>query len=189
MPEESEKCTSGNAFLTPEVARIERSRIYRARYKARQKAKDEMMHQKLEETQKELEELRVEHVALVNQSYALESLSSYSKTMLEILSVATAKARSFHDRALEGVNSFRGWAKHHWVMLPTIPELLAGSVHSPSDDDMRWLLSNSNPKEFYAKHGVFIDRIRQILEETRRTPETEKHVELKVNFLISNWVS
>ncbi|KAL4519065.1 hypothetical protein Ndes2526B_g00169 [Nannochloris sp. 'desiccata'] len=175
-----------------EAARRERSREYRRRYKQRQKEKDELLHAQVEATAMEVERLRLEQAALISQSHALSSLCTYSNSMIESLTAAAAasaaKARFLGGQAIEGVNTFRGWAKHEWIMLPTATELLMGSVWTPTDDHMRVVMKVSKPEEFVTNQMKFLDRLAQLLEEGKRSPEAKHHAELKINYLLSIWV-
>jgi hypothetical protein len=109
--------------------------------------------------------------------------------MIEALSAtaaaSAAKARSIGNQAIETMNSFRGW----FLVMPTISELLAGSLWTPPDYQMRLILKLSSTKDFFARHNLFIDRIAQILEEGKKSPEALKHSEVKINYLFSTWVS
>jgi hypothetical protein len=177
---------------TEEEVKKERSRIYRQRYRSRQKTKEKETQQQVEEAQLELEKLRLEHDALTSQSNALFALSSYSNTMFQAIastaSASAAKARSLGGQAIESVNKFRGWAWHQWAFLPTLQELLAGSAFCPSDEQIIWYLSTQSPAQFFSMHLNFLDRIANILEEGKRSPEAQKYAELRINFSISNWV-
>jgi len=191
--------TEGRATMADELpveeeaARRERSREYRRRYKQRQKDKDQMLQSQLEATEMELQRLRLEQAALLSQSQALSSLCTYSNSMIESLTAAASasvtKARYLGGQAMEGVNTFRGWAKHQWIMLPTATELLMGSVWTPTDDHMRIVMTVSKPEDFVTNHIKFLDRLAQLLEEGKRSPEAKQHAELKINYLLSIWVS
>ncbi len=188
--EERNTETSGAGdVLNEEEAKIERARNYRRLYKERQKEKETLAQQKLADTQRELEELRSEQLDLVAQTTALSLLASYSNSMIEALSAtaaaSAAKARSLGNQAIETMNSFRGW----FLVMPSIPELLAGMSYSPSDAQLSWILKLKSPKDFYANHMAFIDRIALILEEGKKSPEAQKHAELKIDYLLCTAVS
>jgi hypothetical protein len=174
---------------TEEEAKIERARNYRRLYKERQKEKERLAQQKLADTQRELEELRSENASLVTQTNALSLLTSYSNSMVDALNMAAvasaAKARSIGNQAIETMNSFCGW----FVIMPTISELLAGINYTPTDAQLSWILKLKSPKDFYANHMAFIDRIALILEEGKKSPEAQKHAELKVDYLLCTAVS
>jgi hypothetical protein len=176
-----------------EIARQERSREYRRRYKQRQKEKDTELQQQVEDTELEVERLRLEQAALISQSHALASLCTYSNSMIEALSAAASasaeKARSLGGQAIEGINTFRGWAKHQWIMLPTATELLMGSVWMPTDDHMRFVMKVSKPEDFISNHTRFLERIAQLLEEGKKSEDARHQSELKINYLLSIWVS
>jgi hypothetical protein len=176
-----------------ELSRLERSRLYRRRYKERQKEKDKQLIQQVQETELEVERLRLEQAALISQSHALASLCTYSNSMVEALSAAAsasaAKAISLGGQAIEGVNTFRGWARHQWIMLPTAAELMMGSVWLPTDDHMRFVMKVSKPEDFVTNHAKFIERLAELLEEGKRSEEAKHHVELKIDYLLSIWVS
>jgi hypothetical protein len=195
MTEDSERPTTitGDLSREDEAARIERSREYRRRYKQRQREKDKELEQQVQETEMEVQRLRLEQAALISQSHALSSLCTYSNSMIESLTAAAsasaAKARSLGGQPIEGVNTFRGWAKHQWIMLPTATELLMGSVWTPSDDHMRFVMKISKPEDFVSNHMRFLDRLAQLLEEGKRSPEAKHHADLKIDYLLSIWVS
>jgi hypothetical protein len=176
-----------------EEERRERSREYRRRYKERQKEKDIGMQQLVENTELEVERLRLEQANLIAQSNALASLTFYSNSMIEALSAATsssaAKARSLGEKAKEGFSSIQNWAKHRWNTTPTAAEVIAGTAWTPTDDQFRWVLRVLNPENILANNATFLDRIARILEEGKASPEAQKKSELKVAFAIQNWVS
>jgi hypothetical protein len=179
--------------MTEEEARLERSREYRRRYKERQKDKDTGMQQRVDEMEKELRQAQLENAALMNHSNALSSLSSYTTSMVEALTAAASatagKARSLGGQAIEGANTFQMWARHQWIMLPTAAELLAGTAWTPSDDQLRWFLKIPSTDQIFATNSRFLDRVTQVLEEGKRSPEAQRNAELKVDFHMNNWVS
>lgn len=196
MPEDTDMPPSCSDDIQPEEEdgeKVERFRAYRQVYKKRQKDKGKELEQRIEETKTEVERLRLEQAALISQSHALSSLCTYSNSMVEALTAAAsasaAKARSLGGTALEGVDTFRGWAKHQWIMLPTATELLTGSVWTPSDDHMRFVMKVSKPEEFVSGHAKFLERLSQLLEEGKNSPEAQHQAELKINYLLSIWVS
>jgi hypothetical protein len=187
--EEGNTETSGAVDASVGESRAERARRYRQVYKARQKEKETLAQQKLADTQRELEELRSENASLVTQTNALSLLTSYSNSMVDALNMAAvasaAKARSIGNQAIEKINSFRVW----FLLTPTIPELLAGINYTPTDAQLGWILKLKSPKDFFSQHMAFIDRIALILEEGKKSPEAQKHAELKIDYLFSTWVS
>jgi hypothetical protein len=176
-----------------EEERQERSRKYRHRYKQRQKEKDKELQQQIEDRELEVERLRLEQADLISQTNALASLAAYSSYMIEALSSAAsasaAKARSLGSQAIEGVNSIYGWACHQWVMMPTAAELIAGSVWMPTDDQMRWFMLGHSADTCYRTHNKLLDRISQLLEAGKRSPEAQKHAELQISYSVTNSVS
>jgi hypothetical protein len=176
-----------------EGERLERARKSRRRYKQRQDNKDKQLQKQVENAQIELERLKLEHASLVSESHALTSLSSYTNSMTEALSAvvtfSASKACNFGDKVIEGVNTFCGWAKHHWVTTPTAMELIMGNVWRPTDDQLRWYLRAASPEMFWQNNLRMIDRLTKVLEEGKRSPEALKNAEVIVNFHIGNWVS
>ena len=194
MPEDPERRTTGTgASSTEEEARLERARQSRRRYKERQKNKDQELEQQIKDAGNEIEKLRLEQESLTTESSVLHSLCAYSNSMLEALTevaaASAAKARSLGEKAVEKVIILRGWAEHHWFMLPTADELINGSFWTPPDDQIRFFVNRTQPSYVWSKHNKFLGRLNQLLEEGKRSPASQKDVEMKISYLITIWVS
>ena len=181
----ADNISSGN-----EAERLERSRDSRRRYRQRQKDNELELEQRVQETKIEVDKLRLEQSALRDQSAALHALSSYSSSMLAVLTASAKKARSLSDRALEGVAVLRDWAEHQWCALPSMEELVTGSSWTPSDEVIRWATTGIfTPEYLYAKGPKFADRLEKLLQEGTTSVKAQQDAELKIGYLIDLYVS
>jgi hypothetical protein len=170
---------------------LHRSREYSRRYQQRKREKNKELQAQVEATRTEVQKLRLENDALSGQSYALSALVTYTNSMIESLTAAaSAKARSIGGQAVEQLNRFRIWAKYQLITsYPTFSDLLAGSFYTPSDDQLLRYLHSLKPEEESSRHSAFLDHLMLLIEEGKKSPEAQKYAELRINYIISIWVS
>lgn len=173
--------------------KVERSRVYRRRYKKRQKTNGKMLQSQIEATEMEIKKLRLEQAELITRSHALYSLTTYSNSMIESLTAAAsasvAKARSLALQVIEGGNNIADWSKDLPLTIPTVSDLIAGSVFTPSDNQVRWYLKTLRKEEIFDRSNAFVDRLTPLVEEGTRSYLAQQFAELRINHIVPILVS
>lgn len=102
----------------------ERLKTYYRNYRQRRKVKNQEVSAQLEATKKEATALQEERAKLIDHAEALAGIYSYSEQLLTTAVFTVDTVRAAVAGASCDIANFENWARHQWVTVPTVTDLM-----------------------------------------------------------------